>query len=160
MTVVGELPISSKNTGHEFRQARCIPDYDCLMSRKEFLVLYRDFHKISHLLFWLFAIPDNVNYAPSMTTASSTSRNTYSCNNGFFLSKSEERVVVCLLCYMVITLKVLQPFTANAGKPIRATIFCGFLQYHPIFILLPCKNPVYFKKPTFCTRIHFKTFTY
>ena len=29
-----------------------------------------------------------------------------------------------------------------------------------IFSLLPCKKLVYFKKPTFCTKIHFKTFTY
>ena len=33
--------------------------------------------------------------------------------------------------------------------------------FNKIFILSPCKSPyLYFKKPTFCTMIHFKTFTY
>jgi len=64
------------------------------------------------------------------------------CNNGFFLPNPEERVVVWLLCYMVITLKVLRPLTENVDKPIRATIFCGFLQCHPIYLQLKkkCSN--------------------
>jgi len=32
--------------------------------------------------------------------------------------------------------------------------------HYSFFILWPCKSSVYFEKPTFCTKIHFKTFTY
>ena len=54
-------------------------------------------------------------------------------NNGFFLPNPEETVVVWLLFHKVIALKVLWPLTANAEKPTRATIFCGFPQHHPIY---------------------------
>jgi len=37
---------------------------------------------------------------------------------------------------VVIALKVLWHLTANVQKPIRATIFCGFLQYHPVYLQL------------------------
>jgi hypothetical protein len=42
---------------------------------------------------------------------------------------------------MVIALKLLRPWTTNVAKPIRATIFCGFLQYHPV--CLQWKNNVF-----------------
>ena len=54
--------------------------------------------------------------------------------------------------FHVIRVSACEHMSINNSWPVELTL--------SIFILWPCKNPVCFKKPTFCTKIHFKTFTY